>query len=101
MYVSITPAWDDGYKARSSHHHYIISPAHASLHVPATRQLLPCSGDPGDSNHPNPPHAAPTRPDPPGGQWWGPGTLPGPLKRRTTASAATEIAVPLLPGSIG
>ena len=50
---------------------------------------------------PMPPQPAQTRPIPPGGQWWGPGKLPGSLKRRTAATASTEIAVPLLPGSIG
>ena len=54
--------------------------------MPGARRLLPCTGDPG--TQPTPTHRGPLV-----------GTQRAALKRRTAATAATELAVPLLPGS--
>ena len=54
--------------------------------MPGARRLLPCTGDPG--TQPTPTHRGPLV-----------GTQRAVLKRRTAATAATELAVPLLPGS--
>ena len=54
--------------------------------MPGAWRLLPCTGDPG--TQPTPTHRGPLV-----------GTQRAALKRRTAATAATELAVPLLPGS--